>query len=451
MLCINFAADCADTGDMAKFRDRVAPEGAADAEASLRGAAVAEWIRPEGMGYLARQPILDRRGSVFGYELHFHAAQEGSEAQGGDTALSAGSRGTLDTLALYGVERFTGGAWGFVPFSLEVLTRELLEGLPPSLTVLEVPACEEVTETLARECVRLRELGFRLALSDYKLDDPRQSLLAQAQYVKVTIATIDSLAWSALCGQLAGCEATVIADGIHSHSDYRKARAAGLQYFQGFYFCNPELFPNGTVPADRAHHLEILRELFKDPLDLKTLCPLVSRDPSLVYRVLRFVNSPACAVRNPVTSIESALVLLGDTTFRHIAALAIQCTLSKGHSPELLRMAQIRARFCERAAQLSGLDKEEMYMVGMLSLLPAMLQVPMQTILPNLPLRPAICEALAGAPRRERCLLAWIEALEANDIAECEEIAAEFELDKNRLAQLYLEAVDEVTQDAETA
>lgn len=432
---------------MAKYSERVAPEGAAE-ELALRGPAVSDWIRPEGMGYLARQPILDRRGSVFGYELHFHAAQQTSETEGGD-ALSAGSRGTLDILALYGVERFSAGAWGFVPFGLEVLTREFLEGLPPSLTVLEIPPCDKVTDTLARECTRLRELGFRLALSDFRPEDPRESLLHHVQYVKVSISTIDSYAWSTLCSKLTGSDAVLIADGIHSHDDYRKARAAGLQYFQGFYFCNPELFPNGTVPADRAHHLEILRELFKDPLELKSLCPLVSRDPSLVYRVLRFVNSPACAVRDPVTSIETALVLLGDTTFRRIASLAIQCTLSKGQPPELLRMAQIRARFCARAASLSFLDDEEMHMVGMLSLLPAMLQVPMQTILPNLPLRKAIKDALGGKPSRERCLLAWIEALEANDIAECEDIAAEYELDKNRLAQLYLESVDEVTQEGE--
>jgi c-di-GMP phosphodiesterase len=282
--------------------------------------------------------------------------------------------------------------------------------------------------------------------ADFELNDARSALLTLAHHVKVDIRNLDSPEWQRLCNEVYRTSATVIADNFHNHDAYRKARAAGVQYFQGFYFCNPELYPNGTVPADRAHHLEILRELFKDPLDLKKLCPLVSKDPSLVYRVLRFVNSPICAVRNAVTSIEAALLILGDGVFRRIATLAIQCTLSQDQSPELLRMSQVRAEFCGQAARLCGLDGQEMYLLGMLSLLPAMLQVPMQTILPGLPLRREICRALAGDAVRERCLLSWIEALETNDIAECEAIAAKYGLDNAEMAQMYMNAVEQVAE-----
>jgi EAL and modified HD-GYP domain-containing signal transduction protein len=291
-------------------------------------------------------------------------------------------------------------------------------------------------------------MGFRLALNDYSLGDPREPLLSLAHHVKVDIAKLESPDWHLLCNQLYRTHATVVADNIHTHDAYRKARAAGVQYFQGFYFCHPELIPNATVPADRAHHMQILHELFKDPLELKRLVPLVSRDPSLVFRVLRFVNSPLCAVRNPVKSLQTALLLLGDKVFRRIATLAIQCALNRDQSPELLRMAQTRARFCSDAAKLAGLDSEEMYLLGMLSLLPAMLLVPMHTILPGLPLRREICDALAGSATRERCLLSWIEALETNDIAECEAIAAQCGLQPALLAQTYMSAVEAVVTES---
>jgi c-di-GMP phosphodiesterase len=428
---VNFCGESADEDEMADFA-RCSTE-AARAEQELRR-----------VGYLARQPILDRRGTVFGYELLFHGLIDEPAGSG----LSRESRGLLDGLAFFGVERFTAGAWGFVKCGVEVLAEELLSGLPPPMTVLEIPWCNDVPAGLVRECFRLTEMGFRLALSDYGLDDPRHSLLGVAHYVKVDIAALNSPEWHRLCNELCCTQATVVADNIHTHDAYRKARAAGVQYFQGFYFCHPELFPNSTVPADKAHHMEILRELFKDPLDLKTLVPLVSRDPSLVYRVLRFVNSPICAVRNPVTSIETALLILGDRIFRRIATLAIQCTLSQDQSPELLRMSQTRARFCADAAKLAGLDAEEMYLLGMLSLLPAMLQVPMQAILPGLPLRQEIREALAGGAVRQRCLLSWLEALETNDIAECEAIASQHRLNKNAMAETYLSAVEEVAKEA---
>lgn len=421
---------------------------------ALEGAGSRVKFGSDGLAYLARQPILDGQGAVFGYELHFHEVADApvrADAEASADGLAEDSRGVLDALALYGIERFTGSAWGFVPCSLDVLATDLFEGLPPSQTVIEIPRCDSIPPSLTRKCFRLREIGFRLSLSDYQPGDSRQSLLPLAHFVKVRIETFDSPSWSTLCTHVNRAGACLIADEIHSHEAYRKARTSKAKYFQGFYFCSPELLPNGATPAYHGHHLQLLHELFKDPLDLKTLCPLVGRDPSLVYRVLRFVNSPMCAVRNPVTSMESAILILGDATFRRIATLAIQCTLSQGRWPELPRMAQIRARFCAQAAGMCGLATDEMYLLGMLSLLPAMLQVPMQNILPNLPLRREICQALAGAPVRERLLLAWIEALEANDIAECEEIAAKRSLDKNKLAQLYLDAVSEVTHDAAIA
>jgi c-di-GMP phosphodiesterase len=409
---------------------------------------VAEELRPEDalrrVGYLARQPILDRRGTVFAYELLFHPLADAPPGIG----LSRESQGILDVLSFFGVERFTGGAWGFVNCDLESISQELFEGVRPGMMVLEIPPCDEVTGSLMRECSRLSEMGFGLALRDYVLGDPRHSLLSLAHHVKIDIDILESLDWPKLCNELCDTQATVVADNIHTHDAYRRARAAGLKYFQGFYFCHPELFPNGTVPADRAHHMQLLRELFKDPLDLKTLVPLVSRDPSLVLRVLRFVNSPMCAMQNPVTSIESALVILGDRIFKRIAMLAVQSALTQDQSPELLRMSQTRAMFCANAAMLAGLDPEEMYLLGMLSLLPAMLQVPMDTILPGLPLRKEIRDALSGGASRHRCLLSWLEALESNDIAECEAIAGHYGLSKNAMAETYLNALQEVAKES---
>lgn len=393
------------------------------------------------VSYLARQPILDRRGTVFGYELHFHGTPEGTV----EGELSAASRGMLDALALFGVGRFTGGAWGFVACTPEVLTGELLEGISTPLTVLEIPPFAELSAKLVRSCRELTEAGFKMALAGYVADDPRQALLPIVDYVKVDAAAIDSPQWGHLRKGLYGSRAAIVAENIHSYAGYGKARAAGLQYFQGYYFCHPDLIPNGKLPAAHAHRFEILQELFKDPLDLKALCPLVSGDPSLVYRVLRFANSPVCALRVPVRSVESAILVMGDAAFRRIATLAIQCTLSQDQSPELLRMALLRARFCAQAAPHCGLQSEEMYLMGMLSLLPAMLQVPMNAVLEGLPLREEIREALAGRPRREGCLLAWLEDVEANNIAGCEGAAEQYALDTHVLAQIYLDAMDAVS------
>jgi EAL and modified HD-GYP domain-containing signal transduction protein len=398
----------------------------------------AEGAWPSGVGYVSRQPILDHCGGVFGYELHCHESFKKGEAKNSHVSYDMS-----DALALFGVERLAVGSWGFVSCSLEMLMEDMFEALPPAMTVLEIPNCSEPSEKLIRSCRKLKEAGFRLALLDFEAGDTKNPLIDLVDYVKVEPRNFEAAAWARLRKPLHDAKVTVVADKIHTHQAYSKARALGIQYFQGFYFCHPELVPNGKIPANRLPHMEILRQLFRDPLDLMTLCPLVSRDASLVYRVLRYVNSPVCAIRQPVTSIQEAIMILGDAAFRRIAALAIQSALNQDQSPELLQMALVRARFCAQAASLCGLDTEEQYLLGMLSLLPPMLRVPMEAILHELPLRVAIRDALAGTAVKERVLLAWIENLEENRTAGCDQISMEYGLDRNVLAVLYLDSLED--------
>jgi EAL and modified HD-GYP domain-containing signal transduction protein len=398
-----------------------------------------ETTQSSGVGYVSRQPILDQRGGVFGYELHCHETF-GQKVEGGS---SVASTGMLDALALYGVRRLAAGAWGFVRCNLEMITDQMFEGVSPEMSVVEVPNQPEPSERLIRECSKLKNAGFRLALLDFEASNAKNPLVRLVDYVKVDWKNLEAPGWKHLQEQIRGTNVTVVADRIHTHQAFCKARALGINYFQGFYFCHPELLPNGRIPSNRIHHVEILRQLFKDPLELKTLCPLVSEDASLVYRVLRFVNSPLCAIRRPVTSIQEAIMILGDAAFRRIAALAIQSALSQDQSPELLQMALVRARFCSLAAPLCGLVPDEQYLLGMLSLLPPMLRVPMDTILCELPLRREIRDSLGGTHCKERCLLTWIENLEDNRTAECDEISAQYGLDRNALAVLYLSSLDD--------
>jgi c-di-GMP phosphodiesterase len=391
------------------------------------------------------QPILDRRGVVFGYELLYQEAP-GQQAQ---DPLGTARHSLLDALAIFGVERFTSGARAFIDCSVSSLVGDAWDGLPPAHTVLEIPAPEEPSSRLVRACRTLRDAGFQIALRHFDPDQSDMDLVKLADYVKVSAPILETASWSRVCDRLAGHHAIIIADGIHTHEAYCKARSLGIKYFQGYYFCNPELIPSGKIPAHHAHQFRILHELFKDPLELKTLCPLVMSDPSVVYRLLRFVNSPLCAVREQVTSVEGAIMMLGDKVFRRIATLAIQCGLSQDETPELLNMALLRARFCADAAALCRLDPDEQYLVGMLSLLPPMLRVPMDTILPALPLRPEICAALGGAPRAERALLAWIEHIEENDVPGCEQIVIDYDLDRDKLVETYWRALSGKTDLAE--
>ena len=395
-------------------------------------------LKPAGdVRYLARQPILNRKGSVHGYALLFDTAADGIiDGRSRDAA-----RAILDDAVLIGMDRLAGGLPFFLRCTSEALLEQLVTVLPTSTTILGVPESLRVSPKLLDACVQLRDAGFRIALMDYTAPMEEHPLLEMADYVKVVLPQLDEAARLRLRARRKDSQAVFVAEGVDSQEDYRAAVEEDFQYFQGLYFCFPEMIRSATIPANRTSHLEILRLLQQDPLDLKKVSQDVQRDAALVLRLLRLVNSPICAIRQDVDSVETAIIILGEKTFRRIANLAILRELNGDQSSEILHTALVRARFCELASGLAGLDSSEQYLLGLLSLLPAMMRCPMDTLAPELPLRLEICNALLGAQAQERSLLGWIELHERN---QCNlEIAhsKQWNLNEQKLNQFYVDAL----------
>ena len=149
----------------------------------------------------------------------------------------------------------------------------------------------------------------------------------------------------------------LVAEKVETHDEYKQACAEGFTLIQGYYFCRPVLLENRNIPANRLSHIEILRLLHEDSIDLRKLTRLVKRDASLTYRLLRLINSPLCAVRQEVSSVQGALIAVGEDAFRRIATLAITSEINAGQPGEVLRMAFVRGRFCELAARFCGLNR----------------------------------------------------------------------------------------------
>ncbi len=175
--------------------------------------------------------------------------------------------------------------------------------------------------------------------------------------------------------------------------------------------------------------------LQEEPLDLRKISEVIKSELSLTYRLLRYVNSPVFGLRQPVSSIQAALVYVGDDVFRRMVTLAVASELNAGPSPEILRMALVRARFCENNSDFCSLDPTEQYLLGLFSLLPAMLQMPMEEALAGLPLRQEIRGALLGRSNPFRCSLAWLEFQERGDFEKSEALAQEHGLDDGKLGE----------------
>ncbi len=418
---------------MATANPRILPGFLSEGEDAMAMPAV-----PDDLRYVARQPILDTHGNVHGYELLF---RRGADSTAFDGDGNAATRTVLDNSIVFGLERLTGGLPMFVNCTREALVEGLVRVLPAEHTVLELLETLEPDAALLRACHELKASGYRIALDDFRWQPSWQPFFEIADYIKLELPSTTRRERAELKERIGSGTAKLILERVETQQDLAQARREGFKLFQGFYFCRPQMMENRELPANRLVHLEILQAVLKDPLDVRRISDLVKREPSLAYRLLRIANSPIYATRQAVSSIQAALVMIGDEMFRRVAMLATAAELRGNRPTELLRMAFLRGRFCELAAALTAQNATEQYLLGMFSLLPAMMSVPMESVVKALALRQELHLALLGQQNEERTILNWIECFEAGQWECCDRIATNAGILESSLARLYAEAV----------
>ncbi len=400
--------------------------------------------RPEATSELravARRPILDLHGRDHAFRLLFRGVPE--RTVDGESS----SRITLETAAAFGLAKpselknLTGRLMAFVHCVPETLSEQLAHALPPTLTVLEIAARPQPSPEALEECRKLKALGFRFALEGLTPQPESEPLLELADCIAVDLRSTTPAERRELRDHLHSMPVQLLATRVDTHAEHTLAREEGFTLFEGYYFLEPVAARNRRPPASQMLRLEILQALQRRPMDLPKVSGLVKRDGPLAYQLLRLVNSPLWAVRQRVESIQTALIAVGEDAFRRIATMAIASQFNGDQPPELLCMAMVRARFCEVAGQSRGLDPFGQYLLGLLSLLPAMQGQPMSELAPSMPLSDEIRAALLGTRNPERVLLGWLESHERADWPACDASAQAASLDQKQLARLYVESV----------
>jgi len=390
----------------------------------------------KGWHFVARQPVLDRLGRVQAYCL-LSRTSPGATLSGD---REQATRTLIDNALVFGIEPLTHGALAFVSCTSEALQQRFVEVLPAAHTVLHLHGDASPTPELIAAFQELKVAGFRLSLGANCVQPGFERLIELADYIKMDFAALDAAKRHFLQTHGLSMMAGLIAERVETQADFRRACQEGFGLFQGYYFCRPEVIKNRKAPANRLSQIRILELLQRESVDLQEIAKWVKQDTSLTYRLLRLVNSPVCAVRQEVSSIESALMMVGEQMFRRMATLAISSAMNSGNSAEILRMAFARARFCELTSKQGALNHSEQYLLGLFSMLPAMLNVAMDELTPTLPLREPIRAALHGTLNLERASLQWLELQELGNWAACDGIAQEYGLDRNALSNAYAEA-----------
>lgn len=389
--------------------------------------------------YAARQPILDTDKNLFAYELLFRDSLENVFPE--IDANEATSK-LIESQLNIGIEDFTGDKPAFINFTLDTLLKKYPTLIHPKHLVIEILETVSPGKKLLEEIKQLKSQGYIIALDDYI----HQPVWAHF-YPYIDIIKVDFIETS-LEQMLEIKEAIkkypkikLLAEKVETLEEFNQAIELGFCYFQGYFFSKPEVVQSRALSPAQLTISELLIETSKKEIDFAKVTKVFERDVNLAYKLLRYANSAIFKRRAEISTIKQALMVLGTVELKKFLSVLFAAQVGSEKPAELMKLSMSRARFAELMAQDHKDDPSTAFLTGMMSLIDAMLDEPIATVMKKLPLAEPIKKALV---ERKGIMAFYIEigkCFENANWERAEKLIIQIGLDKNHIPSLYQEAV----------
>lgn len=394
--------------------------------------------------FLQREPVLDRSEHLVGYELALRNRHSLADKKPDDTVMLMHDQMLVRSILELGAERLLQGKLAFINISPAILDHPLMERLPGNNIVLVLQPQEESVERILERCRQLKERGFRFAVDNPRNRPEYLPWCQIADYVRFDISRTDALELGKeVVAILKEAVRPLIAVGVNSEEHLEACRKLAFNYFSGYYFTRPRLSAPHRLDNHRLKVIELLN-LVRSHAEIKELEASVKRDAAITFRILRYINSPANGLRQEIRSIAHAMTLLGyDQLYRWLTLLLFASEKAEPRSQLLLKNALVRARLVELLGRekITGPEQDGLFLVGILSLLEALLNVPMEKALENFQLPQQVSLALLKGEGIYAPFLDLAIACEESEQDAIEVLAAVCGLDAARVNAAHVEAL----------
>jgi EAL and modified HD-GYP domain-containing signal transduction protein len=378
---------------------------------------------------MARQPIFDVHGNVWGYDLLYrnpsnteyadirsHAVATARVIAGG---YKSARRGLLPSQALC------------VKFSESMIAAQTIKLLPREQCVLSVlRGVPPTAETLAA-LNEVKAAGYRIAVEGCVGQDEVSPFLSLADIVKIDIRDCAPDVLSAVLDKSRAEGCLLLAEKVEDFETQDKCLALGCTLLQGFFFSKPEILYHTMPASSQVERMRIFSLLGEEPVNIEALGEAILHIPMLTVGLLAFVNSAHFAFSSRLTDVTTALRLMGNLTFSRWLCVNVLGTLSEGPvSFEISFLASQRAKFLETLGGISRacsrlpveVTPQELFLTGLFSLLEALLKTSLVVVLEGVPLKPAVLDALMG--KKDSPYSLWLDMLEFYQRGEWDEAIA---------------------------
>lgn len=368
--------------------------------------------------FLARQPIVNRQDRLVAFELLFRTGAV-NRADPVDNA-HATAEVILNTFSETGIVDVLGAYQGFINLDAGILHSELVEVLPRKKVVLELLETVTVDQAVVARCRELKKLGYSFALDDVIEIERIRPLLPHVEIVKLDVQQLGWGQLAALVKQLRQFPLKLLAEKVEHPDQVELCRELGFDLFQGYHFAHPEVLSGKRVHPSKLALLEILTQMLNGA-DFDEIEKAFKAHPDMVYNLMRMVNSAALGLTAKISSLRHALAILGKRPLqRWVQLLLYTSTNSSGNPTPLMQMAAMRGKLMELLVlgqHSRGFEElaDRAFMVGVLSLIDAVLTTPLPEILSRLRVHDDVEAALLKRQGNLGSLLELCEYLELGD------------------------------------
>jgi c-di-GMP phosphodiesterase len=384
---------------------------------------------------IGRQPVFDRQQHVVGYELLHRSYTTENWSLDGDRATH---QVILNTFSEIGFDNLVSKGVAFINTTRSFLTGKLPIPFPPNRVVLEVLEDIIIDPQLIKALQTLKEQGFIIALDDITSYERIKPCLKMIKIVKIDLPRLENFSLPVLVKQIHQHGILVLAEKVETLNQYEYCHSIGFDYFQGYYLCKPNIIKGTRIDSSRMVILHALALLQDPDIDFKSLEKVISRDASLSYKLLKLVNSAYYSRATQINSLTQTMALIGITQLRSwLTLLLISSVKNKPHELTLIAMA--RAKLCELLAKSLGIRETEIYfMVGLFSILDALLDQTMEQILSNVSVTTEVTGALLKHEGKTGSVLDNAIALERGEWDK----VAQIELTSEEIRSAYIQSIE---------
>lgn len=357
----------------------------------------------------------------------------------GDEATSSLLSSSFFTV---GIEQITSGRKAFINFSEDMLARGIPGMFPPNRVVVEVLEDVQPTQEVIGICRELVNQGYTLALDDFVYRENLIPLIELAAIIKVDFRLTPIAEIREMVETLKGYSCKLLAEKIETYEEFIVASSMGFVYFQGYFFSRPEVLKNKDIPSSQLALMQLIVEINRAEFEVTDIEKLVARDVSISFKLLKYLNSAYYSRLQPISSTRQAIAFLGERGTRLFVSLIATSKLSEHKPDELIRTSCVRARFLEHIGKETSLDHGVFFMLGLFSLLDAMLDTSMDVLMVQIPVSEEISQALVHKAGTLFPYLQLIQWYEAGEWHKMDTVMAELDLDEHKIVDFYLDAVN---------